>query len=1083
MGGSDQRSIESAGATPLAAESTVMTVTAVRRGRSGGHSTPNAHLAAPVDPASSERSAVHLTPRITVPRAGRSSDTGPEPAAPEAGGTAGLASPAGFEAPVALPLLPGEHPFDARLARRDGQLLLGTQLGEGGMGLVLAARDVGLGRVVALKTLRPESADDETLTRALLFEARITGQLEHPHIVPVHSIGQLEDGRPYYTMRLLSDLSLANVLEQLRLGRDFSVRNYTLSQLLHYFRGICLAVEYAHDRGVIHRDLKPDNILIGAYGEVQIMDWGIARVLPTAAGDPGLFAGAPEVPGTVAGTPHFMSPEQARGETARLDRRSDVYSLGVILYQILTLHLPFGASSDEAEIAARRAQPIPKPRQRAPERGIPTELERICMWALQAEPDQRCPSAVELWNHIESWLEGRKERKRVAELARDKAQLAEAVAERYYQLREEVRSIEERVLRDGRTSTPFDPLPVRRESWERRLEMERLELVEARAFAEAVARFQKALAYAPSDHLSTSGLARLYATQAEDARRRGDGATMVLYGDLARDTWRRLGVETPATLAVRSYPEGATIRIMEVEAPDADGHLVGQPPLDAGMAPCDAVVLRPGSYLVSGALPGYREARFPVVLSPGESRQILVSLEPWSASIPLMGHADALLAIEHAFHSTVNQRRLHGVLVSGEAGIGKGRLVIELDRFFDGVPDGIFFSFTRVSALHREVPFFAVSRALRHRFGVRADLPTEEVREAVHAAVFAVLITHSPFAADHARAAHLAAVITSLPGLGGDFDEGPPPPLNTVAEALAEILATSARERPLVLSIRGADHVDRLSARLFRRLGRLLAQVPVFTVAFARGTSNAMAFSQIIRLRPLDLEGVRHHLSILLRGPVAPALVELVHRRAAGNPFHVVELTRLLVTTGRAAWTDHRWSLADPPAGGASARSLSPMDAVLSGLDGLPPEVAAIAGQAALCGRHFWADELAAVVGSPCADALEILADREVVVPQPAGRVRGHAEFAFRHNELQEALYRRAEPGARREAHARCAVWLDGHAPHALDIVALRAHHLSSANQHAEAAPLRDTLARVAAAWQEPDAPPWFDDGADAAPR
>lgn len=1071
MGGPKQESTEHDGAPAADPDPAAMAVTAVRRGRAGRQLTPDARLS---NPTTREPSAVHPTPRVTVPRAAGSADTDPQAAA---------ADPVEFEAPVALPPLPGEHHFDTRLARRDGDLLLGAQLGEGGMGLVFAARDVGLGRVVALKTLRPEAADDATLRRALIFEARITGQLEHPHIVPVHSIGRLEDGRPYYTMRLLSDLSLADVLEQLRQGRDFSVRNYTLSQLLHYFRGICLAVEYAHDRGVIHRDLKPDNILIGAYGEVQIMDWGIARVLPTGAGDPGMFAGAPEVPGTVAGTPHFMSPEQARGETARLDRRSDVYSLGVLLYQILTLRLPFDACCDEAELAAQRARPVPRPRLRAPERDIPIELERICMWALEAEMHRRCPSAVELWNQIESWLEGRKERKRVAELARDKARLAEVVAERYYRLREEMRSLEERVLRDGRTSTPFDALPLRRESWGRRLEMERLELVEARAFAEAVARFQKALAHAPSDHLSMSGLARLYASQAEDARRRGDGATMVLYGDLARDTWQRLGVETPATLAVRSYPEGATIRIMEVEAPDDDGHLVGQPPLDAGMAPCDAVVLRPGSYLVSGVLPGYREARFPVVLSPGESRQLLVTLEPWSASIPLVGHADALLAIEQAFYSTVNERRLHGILVSGEAGIGKGRLVIELDRFFDGVPEGIFFSFARVSALHREVPFFAISRALRHRFGVRADLPTEAVREAVHAAVFAALIDHSPLAADHARAAHLAAIVTSLPGLGGDFDEGPPPPLDAMAEALAEILAASARERPLVLSIRGADHVDRLSARLFRRLGRMLQHVPVFTVAFARGTSNAMAFNHVIRLRALDLEGVRHHLSILLRGPVAPDLVELIHRKAAGNPFHVVEFTRLLVTTGRAAWVDRRCSLTDTPAHLAAVESLGPMDAVLSVLDGLPPEIAAIAGQAALCGRHFWADELAAVVGAPCADALKILADREVVVPQPAGRVRGHAELAFRHNELQEALYRRADPQVRRDAHARCAAWLAEHAPNALDIVALRAHHLVLAHQPAEAAPLRAALARVAAAWESPDAPPWFDDGAETTPR
>ena len=137
-------------------------------------------------------------------------------------------------ATIALLSLPGERPFDERLAKPDGKYLLGEELGEGGMGRVIAARDVELGRTVALKRLRTETASDPSMVRALLFEARVAGQLEHPHIVPVHAVGHLEDGSVFYTMKLVGDLSLRDVLKQLRDGNEFAQETYTRHRLLQY---------------------------------------------------------------------------------------------------------------------------------------------------------------------------------------------------------------------------------------------------------------------------------------------------------------------------------------------------------------------------------------------------------------------------------------------------------------------------------------------------------------------------------------------------------------------------------------------------------------------------------------------------------------------------------------------------------------------------------------------------------------------------------------------------------------------------------------------------------------------------------
>jgi len=288
---------------------------------------------------------------------------------------------------------------------------LRSEVARGGMGVVYVARDRDLERDVALKVIAAESADAETTAR-LRREARIIARLEHPGIVPVHDAGSLPDGRAFYAMKLVSGKRLDELMRE----------GPPLRERLRLLLRICEPVAFAHAHGVIHRDLKPENVMVGPFGEVLVMDWGVARhreerppgAAPgSAPGDEPRSLSAPGITahGTILGTPAYMAPEQARGEVDRVDARADVYALGAILYFMLTGHAPgrppatpdastrtWGGSHDH-----KTAQVRP-PREAAP--GIPRPLEAICLKALAAEPGARYAGASALAADVGRFLEG-----------------------------------------------------------------------------------------------------------------------------------------------------------------------------------------------------------------------------------------------------------------------------------------------------------------------------------------------------------------------------------------------------------------------------------------------------------------------------------------------------------------------------------------------------------------------------------------------------------------------------------------------------------------------------------------------------
>jgi serine/threonine-protein kinase len=284
----------------------------------------------------------------------------------------------------------------------------------GGIGRVWLARDDSLGRDVVLKELRPERAAQPTVWARFLREAQITGQLEHPGIVPIYEVSRRpEDQAPFYTMRFVRGRTLAEAVAGYHQRR---ARGETgpleLRELLTAFVGVCNAVAYAHSRGVLHRDLKPQNVVLGDYGEVMVLDWGMARLLGQADGDADAAQppvavegdGGGTVQGQVLGTPAYMAPEQAEGRLDRLGPATDVYGLGAILYEVLTGRSPFtGADTTAVLRQVVHEQPA---RPRSVVAGTSAALEAVCLKALAKKAAQRYGSVKELAGEVQHWLAG-----------------------------------------------------------------------------------------------------------------------------------------------------------------------------------------------------------------------------------------------------------------------------------------------------------------------------------------------------------------------------------------------------------------------------------------------------------------------------------------------------------------------------------------------------------------------------------------------------------------------------------------------------------------------------------------------------
>jgi serine/threonine-protein kinase len=559
----------------------------------------------------------------------------PAPEPPDSGGAAVSREIVTLQAPhTAIAAVPRNFGGGAEESRYS----VAEDLGVGGIGRVVRAIDHVVGREVALKTLKDGVGMAAEVVERFLAEAQVTARLEHPNIVPVYEIGAFPSGQPYYTMRIVEQRSLQDVLASGSLRAE-----WPLVRLIGAFVQISRALAYAHQRGVLHRDIKPENILLGDFGEVYLADWGNAKAIPgSAMADAPRPAAPSSPPGTafsvpdsvrrptgeqsgLSGTPGYIAPEQIRGDREHTDHRADIFSLGVVLYEILTGVHPFDAPTVLGVILATQTR-VPKP-PRNYFASCPLLLEDLCVAMLSKDPADRPESAERVAAEAEAFLEGARERERRHEEARRLCELAQLPVERSRELghlREELLEEARRLLQDVKG---HEPVERKRPGWVLQDRASSVEREQAISAAEAIDLFTKALAYDPVSMEARACLSDLYWTRAVEAEAERRWALKVYYEALVSefDVGRYAALlRADARFSIESEPRGAVVTAyLYVEQ---DRVLVPVEQRILGRTPIVEARLSPGSYLFVLKRAGFRDVAYPALLKRGEHHLADVNL-------------------------------------------------------------------------------------------------------------------------------------------------------------------------------------------------------------------------------------------------------------------------------------------------------------------------------------------------------------------------------------------------------------------------------------------------------------------------
>jgi eukaryotic-like serine/threonine-protein kinase len=568
---------------------------------------------------------------------------------------------------------------DAEMKARIGRYEDISLLGAGGMGEVRMVRDVDLNRRLAMKIAHEQLVCSPAALSRFIEEAQVCAQLEHPNIVPVHELGELPDGRVYFTMKRIQGEEFAEVIQAVHsssMGSQWrpAENGWSFRRLLNAFQEVCEAISFAHSRGVIHRDLKPENIMIGSYGEVLVVDWGLAKVLGRTGTevheDDWVSSDRKEEGrhltriGQVAGTPAYMPPEQAEGRIDKIDPRSDVYALGAILYEILVGHPPYQGDSGLdiiEQVRTRPPMPIAYFRsvggdshlsldvKKAPGIGeivktktgptLPLDLVNACERAMAREPADRYSSAADLAKDVREWLEGARRREKalaIIEKAKKKGAEVELLDKR----------LETLIQSQAVEVNAWDPEEKKLELWGIEDEKERILQRREREDAEQEYLLRAAFTHMPELIEAHEALSHLYRRWHAVAERENDQRIELHAGLGLR---RHAGVlpdehpdkashfvylEGEGSLSISTAPPGAEIlleRFDELQRrlqPVSLGRLGRSPIMGRGLAM--------GSYRLRIRKEGYHEIIYPICIRRLEHWNCIEPLQLTHASIPLL---------------------------------------------------------------------------------------------------------------------------------------------------------------------------------------------------------------------------------------------------------------------------------------------------------------------------------------------------------------------------------------------------------------------------------------------------------------
>jgi eukaryotic-like serine/threonine-protein kinase len=495
------------------------------------------------------------------------------------------------------------------------------KIGEGGMGSVFEVFDADLNRYIALKTMHLAMEGASGAVQRFLAEAQVMGQLQHPNIVPVYEVGLTEERSLYYTMPVVQGRTLKNILRAIRESEP-DLESFSLTRLIQVFLQVIQAVSYAHDKGVIHKDLNPSNIMIGQHGEVQVLDWGLWQLAPHAKVSTSFSR--PAAHEQISGTPGYMSPEQVVG--APLDHKTDIYALGAILYEILTLETLFHGSVQQVITATRETEPE-RPRERNKEREIPAVLEEICLKALSKNALQRQDSAMQLSEELQKWLEVEAEKQQRRVRSMDKVNQGKECLNEYRRLKREAVQLEEEEKKIAARFQHWEPVSLKTEILLAQDGVTQSRKRLGHIGSNVVSLLTEALGFDPDNTQARQVMADFYWERFLEAEHNLNSEDMDFFSTLVTsydDGAYKNQLIGGGQVEFSSDPPGAEVFLARCEE---SGFVRGETDIRrVGRTPTGPIPLGMGSYLAILKKQGYRDIRCPLHIARNQTVQATIDI-------------------------------------------------------------------------------------------------------------------------------------------------------------------------------------------------------------------------------------------------------------------------------------------------------------------------------------------------------------------------------------------------------------------------------------------------------------------------